>query len=60
MFKNKPLLTLVLFVMGVIVYYGLLVVPPRLSGGNIMLFVLYMAASIYLLMRKDKKDKPEE
>jgi len=43
---NKKLLILVLFVMGVIVYYGLLVVPPRINGKNIVLFVLYMSACI--------------
>ncbi len=56
---NKKLLILVLFVMGVIVYYGLLVVPPRINGKNIVLFVLYMSAAIYLILKKERKDKDE-
>ncbi len=54
---NKTWLTLILFVIGVIVYYGLLVVPPRISGKNIVLFMLYISASIYLLFRKEKEER---
>jgi len=56
---NNKLKIFVLFVIGVIVYYGLLVVPPRLSGKNIVLFLLYLGAAIYLLLRKDDKNKDE-
>ncbi len=54
--KNK-LLILILFVVGVIVYYGLLVVPPRVTLGNLLTFVIYMSAAIYLIYKYGRKDK---
>ncbi len=57
--KNK-LLILILFVVGVIVYYGLLVVPPRVKFGNLITFVIYMSAAIYLIYKYGKKDNQPE
>ncbi len=37
---------------GIVVYYGLLALPPRIKAGNLILFILYVSASIMLIYRK--------
>ncbi len=49
--KNKWLF-FVLLLIGIIVYYGLLVVPPKVKFGNLILFVIYVSAATFLIYRK--------
>ncbi len=56
--RNKWLY-FVLLLGGVVVYYGLLALPPRIKAGNLILFVLYVSASIMLIYRKTGERKGE-
>ncbi len=51
--------TLVFFLLligGIITYYGLLVAPGRVTAKNIVLFVIYLSAATFLLMRNKQND----
>jgi len=57
--KNKGLF-LLLVLGGIIVYFGLLVAPGKITLGNIILFVIYVAAASFLIMRRSKENKENE
>jgi hypothetical protein len=53
---KKFLLFSGLLVGGIITYFGLLVAPGRVTAGNLILFVIYLSAATFLLIRK-KRDR---
>ncbi|NPA43081.1 MAG: hypothetical protein GXO27_03515 [Chlorobi bacterium] len=57
--KNKGLF-FILLLGGIVVYYGLLVVPRRLTLKNLVLFVIYVSAASFLLYCKAREEQKSD